>query len=77
MGGSHLHPHQRGGPVTLQNRFAPLLHDADAVLALSRPEEFAMTEASDTELKGPPSRRLRLVWNPAAQDEAVPMDSHD
>ena len=66
--------------MTLQNRFDPLIHDADSAPAVSRPEEFAMTEASSTESQelGRPSRRLRLVWNPATQDEeAAPVDSHD
>ena len=79
-GGANLQFRQGGCPVTLQNRFDPLINDADSDPAVSRPEEFAMTEASSTESQelGRPSRRLRLVWNPATQDEeAAPMDSHD
>ena len=64
---------ERGGPVRVQNRFTPLDVEAEAISALSRPEEFAMTECSDTEVAGP-SRRLRLVWNNPIQD--IP-DSHD
>ena len=48
----HLAEAERGGPVRVQNRFTPLdVEDveADAISALSRPEEFAMTECSDTE----------------------------
>ena len=58
------------------NTFAPLTEAADAVSGVSRPEEFTMTEGSDTEsceLQGRPSRRLRLVWDPSVQDG----DSHD
>ena len=78
-GGANLQFRQGGCPVTLQNRFDRLIHDADSAPAVSRPEEFAMTEASSTESQelGRPNRRLKLVWNPAAQDEAAPMDSHD
>ena len=47
--------------------------EEDAISALSRPEEFAMTVCSDTEEAGP-SRRLRLVWNNPVQE--IP-DSHD
>ena len=78
-GGANLQFRQGGCPVTLQNRFDPLIHNADSAPAISRPEEFAMTEASCTESQEfrRPSWRLRLVWNLAAQDEAAPMDSHD
>ena len=48
-GEANLQFRQGGCPVTLQNRFDPLIHNADSAPALSRPEEFAMTEASCTE----------------------------
>ena len=57
--------------VTCQNRFAPLGEDADGVPVPSRPEEFAMTECSDTEsceLVERHCRRLRLTWNASAPD---------
>ena len=62
------------------NRFAPLSEDADGIPVQSRPEEFAMTECSDTEscqLVEPPSRRLRLTWNASAPDVVPPTDSHN
>ena len=55
------HMHWGGGFVTLHKRFAPLNEAAEAVSGASRPEEFAMTEGSDTEsceLQERPSRRL-------------------
>ena len=45
--GANLQFRQGGCPVTLQNRFDPLIHDANSAPAVSRPEEFAMTEASE------------------------------
>ena len=71
---------QRGGLVTLQNRIAVLSEDAAAIPAPFRPEEFALTECSDTEFcewVARPSRRLRLMWNPSALNEEAPMGSHD
>ena len=65
--------------VSSHNRFAPLGEDGDGVTVRSRPEEFAMTECSDTascELAERPSRRLRLTWNASAPNEVPPTDSH-
>ena len=55
-------PTEMGSPVTSQNG---LNEHAVAVPAFSRPEEFPMTECSDTESCefARPSRRLRLVWD--------------
>ena len=69
---------QARGPS--RNRFAALSQDAEGIPAPSRPEEFAMTEGSDTEsceLVVRPSRRLTLRWNPSVPDDVAPMDSHD
>ena len=66
--------------MTLQNRIAELSEDAAAIPAPFRPEEFALTECSDTEFcewVARPSRRLRLMWNPSVLNEEAPMDSHD
>ena len=66
--------------VTCLNRFAPLGEDAEGIPVPSRPEEFAMTECSDTEsceLAERPCRRLRLTWNASAPDMVPPTDSHD
>ena len=66
--------------VTCLNRFAPLGEDAEGISVPSRPEEFAMTECSDTEsceLVERPCRRLRLTWNASAPDVVPPTDSHD
>ena len=67
-------PSQARGPS--RNRFAALSQDAEGILAPSRPEEFAMTEGSDTEsceLVVRPSRRLTVRWNPSVPDDAAPM----
>ena len=66
-------PSRGGARRSRENRFTPLDVEADAIPALSRPKEFAMTECSDTEVEVP-SWRLRLVWNNPVQD--IP-DSHD
>ena len=66
--------------VTCLNRFAPLGEDAEGIPVPSRPEEFVMTECSDTEsceLVERPCRRLRLTWNASAPDVVLPTDSHD
>ena len=58
--------------MTFHNRFDPLSEETDAVQAPSRPEQFVMTEGSDTEsceLVVRPSRRLTLRWNPSAPDD--------
>ena len=62
--------------MTYQNRFAPLGEDADGIPVPSRPEEFGMTECSDTESCElvRPSRRLRLTLEPIDTRATVQAD---